>query len=801
MKLLNRDESSELLCRHAFGSTKPMAGFKELVLQATQYCEGNALALETLGSSLFKNNTAYWESQLRLLEKDIDSRIQSVLLRSYKSLPYNTVKELFLHIACFFVGNDIDYVVKILEPDYSAVSGMKILHNRCLLSVSPNKKIMMHRLLQEMGKNIVGQESLNFPAERSRVWLSSESYKILSNENGSKSVEGLALDMQKLLEWNFSFKSSGLKTDALKNMDRLKLLQLNFVELNGSYENFSEELRWLCWFGFHLRTIPVDLYIRNLVAIDMSYSKLEVFEPPAVVLASLQILNLKDSHDLIAILNISRIPQLDTLILWNCYKLVNVCKTIGRLRMLATFDMTGCKNLFNRDKINQLATSTSAGVVTEKPMFFFPFSLHRLFLKDCYLDRTPLSFSAQPCLQYLNLVNSGFESLPCYGHLINLRVLDLSFCSRLKCLIGLPNSLVELYVHGCELLERITFQSPRFTLQEFGYLGCVNLYEVEGLFKLVPIAKLDKTDLGHMMWLKRYQNNEVCLVGDDELTVGRSWHIQMLYEFNIMSISLPNMKDPIMIPWFKSVSPSLSFDVPCCPKNKRLRGINVTCKYKILGDDSAWFCKVTKSYGVDLMYNPRVFGKPESGELCIWLSYWPIGNKLDTGDTVNVSIVVLSGLEVLECGVSLVYSDHETLEINTKWEEVLGGGLSGFQLSTGAYYLCRRDFFELTEVGRLTPDWFSILVGDYIDSTEIRGWRKTGQPKQVNDPSFTELKTIRCIIHGPLSEDIYKFIEMSKSSISSLFEVGMEAGIADEEMDAVADATTFFTGFLLVDSH
>ncbi|MFS7966570.1 hypothetical protein Hanom_Chr09g00775281 [Helianthus anomalus] len=116
-----------------------------------------------------------------------------------------------------------------------------------------------------------------------------------------------------------------------------------------------------------------------------------------------------------------------------------------------------------------------------------------------------------------------------------------------------------------------------------------------------------------------------------------------------------------------------------------------------------------------------------------------------------------------------------------------------------------RDFFELTEVGRLTLDWFSILVGDYIDSTEIRGWRKTGRPKQVNDPSFTELKTIRCIIHGPLSEDIYNFTEMSKSSISSLFEVGMEAGreseIADEEMDAVADARTFFSGFLLVDYH
>ncbi|KAI3827459.1 hypothetical protein L1987_01534 [Smallanthus sonchifolius] len=46
---------------------------------------------------------------------------------------------------------------------------------------------------------------------------------------------------------------------------------------------------------------------------------------------------------------------------------------------------------------------------------------------------------------------------------------------------------------------------------------------------------------------------------------------------------------------------------------------------------------------------------------------------------------------------------------------------------------------------------------------EVRGWRKTGRPKQGN-PSFTELKTVRCIIHDHQLEDIYKITEMSKSS-------------------------------------
>ncbi|MFS7915033.1 putative kelch-type beta propeller [Helianthus anomalus] len=266
-----------------------------------------------------------------------------------------------------------------------------------------------------------------------------------------------------------------------------------------------------------------------------------------------------------------------------------------------------------------------------------------------------------------------------------------------------------------------------------------------------------------MNWLKVYQNHEMRLAGDDELTIGRSWHIQMLYEFNIMSTSLPDIKeDSNMTPKYISKSSSLLFDVPRCPKNKRLKGINVTFKYARSGEDCVWFCKINTGKGVDVIYNPRVFGKPEFGKECIWLSYWPIGNKLNVGDTVHVSIVVFNGLEVHECGVSMVYSDVETAEDNMGWEEIIGGDLSGFQLSTGLYYLCRHDFYSLMEVGRLTPDWFRILVGDTIDYTEIRGWRKTGRPKQVN-PSFTELRTIRCIIHGPQLKQTERSLRVSKA--------------------------------------
>ncbi|KAI3709347.1 hypothetical protein L2E82_39107 [Cichorium intybus] len=229
MKLLNHDESLELLSRHAFRTKIPMEGFKALTIQALHYCGGNPLALEVLGSSLFVNadlpkrsSLLHWESTLNLLERETDSGIQRVLIRSYESLPHASNKELFLHIACFLIGIDMDYVVKILEHDYSALSGIKTLTSRCLLSVSPKKKLMMHPLLQEMGRTIVHQESPKDPAKRSRVWRNMDSYDVLRKGKGSETIEGLALDMQLLKKEKYAFKD-------VDNVEMMMMTMLNMV--------------------------------------------------------------------------------------------------------------------------------------------------------------------------------------------------------------------------------------------------------------------------------------------------------------------------------------------------------------------------------------------------------------------------------------------------------------------------------------------------------------------------------------------------------------------------------------------
>ncbi|XP_071706318.1 disease resistance protein RML1A-like [Rutidosis leptorrhynchoides] len=766
MELLSPDESLELLSHHAFRSKFPKDGYNELAHLVVHYCGGNPLALRVLGSSLSRLNTiASWESELSLLERDFNEDIYNVLKKGYDSLP-ESEKQLFLHIACFFVSEDVDYVVKILESDYARIEA---LIKRSFLYITAENKIMMHRLLKGMGRSVVDRESPTV-AERSRVWRNKDSYNILRGKKSSK-AKGLALDYRKLIEEG-AINKTELPTDALQQMDELRLLKLNFVKFKGSYEGLTEDLVWLSWVGFNESTIHSEIFMGNMVALDMSSSCLNEFEPPTV-LRSLKFLDLKESHNLLRIHNIDRMPNLEKMILWNCDSLFHVCRTIVNLERLAILNMTGCLKLNKMEQRHttvDIEASTSGLESTEEPSFHLPKLLQTLFLDECNLesaDNFPLSFNDQSSLQYVKLGSGLFEDLPIYSHLENLLVLDLRNCTRLKRLVCLPIRLAELFIYDCTSLEIITFQSGLFTLQKFGYEGCINLSEVQGFVKLLLVSKIDENDLGHLIWVKEYQNHEVCLVGDYELTKGRSRYIQMLYEFdiNIMSTSLPDIKHPKLTPGYTSQSTTLSFSVPSSPRNSSLKGLNVTFRYTISGEDMVWSARISMTNGNDLIYSPKVFGKPESGEVGIWLSYWPIGNSLKVEDEVIVSIAVISGLEILECGASLVYTNEgvgrEISEINSRWEDSFGRDLSRFQLSNGSYFLCQRDFYKLMEIGRLSLGWLSFLVGDTIDDAEVRGWRMTGRPQQSYQ-SFTGLKTGSFIVNNSgkkMGTDVAEVVE------------------------------------------
>ena len=97
---------------------------------------------------------------------------------SYDGLA-ETEKEIFLDISCFFRGWSKDYVVNILDacklfPNH----GIPRLVNKCLINDEQNGTLSMHDLLQQMGRNIVQQESPIIP-KRNRLWDHDDALEVL----------------------------------------------------------------------------------------------------------------------------------------------------------------------------------------------------------------------------------------------------------------------------------------------------------------------------------------------------------------------------------------------------------------------------------------------------------------------------------------------------------------------------------------------------------------------------------------------------------------------------------------------
>ena len=175
--ILHDAEAIELFSWWAFKQNLPNEIYKNLSYQVVDYAKGLPLALEVLGSFLFKKTISEWESALCKLKTIPHMNIQNVLKISYDGLD-DVEKGIFLDIACFFKGKDKDFVSRILDEDFYAESGIGVLHDKCLISISGNK-LDMHDLLQQMGWEIVRQECPKEPGRRSRLWEQEDIFDVL----------------------------------------------------------------------------------------------------------------------------------------------------------------------------------------------------------------------------------------------------------------------------------------------------------------------------------------------------------------------------------------------------------------------------------------------------------------------------------------------------------------------------------------------------------------------------------------------------------------------------------------------
>nr|XP_023897530.1 TMV resistance protein N-like [Quercus suber] len=190
VKELNQDEALELFSMHAFQSKEPKEDYSELANQVIQYAKGLPLALVVMGADLCGKTKLEWKSAVDKYEGIPNKQIQRVLKISYDRLD-KTEQDIFLDIACFFKGFLKKYVMDTLDScDLHPIYGIEKLIDKCLITVDQYDKLSMHDLLQQMGKDIVQQESPKL-GERSRLWCYADVLDVLTKNTGSEKVRDL----------------------------------------------------------------------------------------------------------------------------------------------------------------------------------------------------------------------------------------------------------------------------------------------------------------------------------------------------------------------------------------------------------------------------------------------------------------------------------------------------------------------------------------------------------------------------------------------------------------------------------
>ncbi|KAG2667992.1 hypothetical protein I3760_15G139300 [Carya illinoinensis] len=190
MKEMDHDEALQLFSKHAFKCGKVDDGFAELTELALKCAAGLPLALQVIGSHLCGEDIHFWKSELKgyqiIPKKDIYEKLKI----SYDGLDDDGTKNIFLDIACFFKGCKREYVTHILDGcGFNAYAGIKKLNDKCLITIEVDDELWMHDLLEDMGKEIVRQESPKEPGKRSRLWFREDVREVLEKNKVRFSLE------------------------------------------------------------------------------------------------------------------------------------------------------------------------------------------------------------------------------------------------------------------------------------------------------------------------------------------------------------------------------------------------------------------------------------------------------------------------------------------------------------------------------------------------------------------------------------------------------------------------------------
>ncbi|CAG7861167.1 unnamed protein product [Brassica rapa] len=465
------DEALEILCRYAFKQCYPTEGFKKLAIRITELCCKLPLALRVVGSSLRRKRKDEWTDVMVRLENILDQDIEKVLKVGYESLEDNE-QTLFLYIAIFFKYKDGDLVKAMLAGiDLDVKNGLKILVKKSLIEISARGEIVMHRLLQQVGKRAIRR--LKKPWNRQILVDANDiCYSLLRWCKVTSKVVGISFNTSAI---NEVFISKG----AFKRMPNLRFLKVIKSKYDGCDRmDISEEielpqrLRFLHWKAYPSKCLPATFHTECLVELDLRDSQLEKLWEGIQPLTNLKRMDLCNSYHLKELPDLSNAPNLEKLKLGGCQSLIELPPSTSNLGKLNYLCMISCTKLevvpsnctfaspnpidIQISRTNMTTFGMSDPAAKEVPPVT-TLSISREF-SLCLSENPNLKTLTQlpATITTLDLSFSGIETICCLRGFDMLREITLFDCTELKSLPELPCFLKYLCADDCESLETVS---------------------------------------------------------------------------------------------------------------------------------------------------------------------------------------------------------------------------------------------------------------------------------------------------------------------------------------------------------